>query len=130
MALFDSDEFENYETLTELEKIDLAIALVQNKVSCKENKQIDFFLKDSRQKEIQLSKEYKARQAEEILKLSHKGLAHKSRERINEFYEKKERAIKRRELRERLRKSKRRKHETRNFKENSWFKIFVRWPGT
>ena len=41
MALFDSDDFEEYNDLTETEKIDLALALILDKRT--RNEKIDFF---------------------------------------------------------------------------------------
>ena len=50
MALFDSDDFEEYELLTETEKIDLALALILDKRT--RNEKIDFFFNDSKKKSL------------------------------------------------------------------------------
>ena len=57
MALFDSDDFEEYELLTETEKIDLALALILDKRT--RNEKIDFFFNDSKKKELAMSAEYR-----------------------------------------------------------------------
>ena len=129
MALFDSDDFEEYNDLTETEKIDLALALILDKRT--RNEKIDFFFDDSKKKELAMSAEYRQKQPPEHFKATHRMLAEKKKEERREEAALRKVKYKKKALRDMFRAIGRfKKHERRDFKKNSWFEIIIHWPGT
>ena len=121
--LFDSDDFEEFEELTEEEKIEFSINLVLNKIANK-NKKIKYFLDLAKKNEIKKNKEYKAKLVPPEAALRIK----KERSEVKKlsFFLEREKHRKRR-VRENARK-RWKEFEGKNARKDFPFEIFVQWP--
>ena len=123
--VFDSDEYEGFNELTEEEKIDFSINYVLGKVKHKSQK-VAFFLEEAKRKSDEENKNYKGKKIDSLTALKWKNeISQKMK--LEKFLERE--TERKRQIRENARK-RWKEFEGKNARKDFQFKIFIQWPHT
>lgn len=123
--IFDSDNYENFDDLTEEEKIEFTVFYVLEKTK-HENPKIAFFLNEAKKNRDKENKDYKTKKIDYLSVLKWKNEI-SQKVKLEKFLEKE--VKRKRGIREEARK-RWKEFEGKNARKDFPFEIFVQWPHT